>query len=228
MELFGALNRIYSVSPTPAGLPSDYPRFLRELKARIQAARVKAVLSVNREMIALYWDLGRRVVERQKRGGWGTSVIERLSRDIRAAFPGIKGFSKQNIWYMRAFYRAWPDLGPILQEPPGELSAPIWQEPPAKLTAECQEPPGKLVGAFLQRSIAELPWWHNVILIEKLKSPEDRLWYARQALQHGWSSNVLALHIGKESSLKTPAAPSSTSAGASSPPGPKTPRSPTR
>ena len=104
-----------------AGLPRDYPRFLSGLKERIHAARVKALLSVNREMISLYWDLGRDVVERQRRGGWGTAVIERLSRDIRAEFPGIKGFSRQNIWYMRAFYRAWTEEVSILPQAVGEL-----------------------------------------------------------------------------------------------------------
>jgi hypothetical protein len=75
----------------PGGLPTGYPWFLRALKERIHAARVKAVLSVNREMIALYWDLGRQVVERQKRGRWGTAVIlPRLARDrAKASRPPV-------------------------------------------------------------------------------------------------------------------------------------------
>ena len=84
-------------------LPDDYPCFLNDLKESIRAARTKAVLAVNRELIELYWDLGRQVVECQKQGGWGTRVIERLSRDIRTEFPGIKGFSRQNIQCMRSF-----------------------------------------------------------------------------------------------------------------------------
>jgi predicted nuclease of restriction endonuclease-like (RecB) superfamily len=161
MELFGALNRIFSMGPKSeaAGLPRDYPRFLLELKERIRSAQVKAALSVNRELIELYWDLGRQVVERQRQGKWGTAVIERLSRDLRAEFPGIKGFSPQNIWQMRAFYRAWP------------------------------EP------SILLRVVRELPWGQNLTLLGKLKNPKERLWYAQQALEQGWSRPVLIHQI---------------------------------
>lgn len=87
-----------------AGLPAGYPRFLEDIKSRIRAAQVKAALSANRELIRLYWDLGRSIVERQTQEGWGKAVIERLAFDLRREFPGVGGFSRQNLWYMRAFY----------------------------------------------------------------------------------------------------------------------------
>ena len=87
-------------------LPASYPAMLKDIKSRIQAAQIKAALSINRELIELYWDIGKSIVERQRADGWGKSVVERLSQDIRKAFPGIKGFSSQNLWYMRAFYSA--------------------------------------------------------------------------------------------------------------------------
>ena len=98
--MYGAFSLF--VRPTP-----DYPRFLASLKERIRSARFKAALSVNRELILLYWDLGRKVVAKQKGERWWSSVIDRLSRDLRAGFPEMRGLSASNIWRMRAFYHAW-------------------------------------------------------------------------------------------------------------------------
>ena len=90
-------------------IPSGYPAFLTELKERIQTTQVMAALSVNRELVLLYWQIGREILLRQGSEGWGAKVIDRLSRDLRAAFPEMKGFSPRNLKYMRAFAQAWPD-----------------------------------------------------------------------------------------------------------------------
>jgi len=92
-----------------SSLPASYAAFLEDLKARIRAAQVKAALSVNRELIALYWHVGKSIVERQRMEGWGKSVVERLACDLQAEFPGVEGFSQSNISRMRAFYLAWTD-----------------------------------------------------------------------------------------------------------------------
>lgn len=92
-----------------SSLPASYAAFLEDLKACIRAAQVKAALSVNRELIALYWHVGKSIVERQRMEGWGKSVVERLARDLQAEFPGVEGFSQSNISRMRAFYLAWTD-----------------------------------------------------------------------------------------------------------------------
>jgi hypothetical protein len=89
-----------------AGLPNSYPALLEDIKSRIRAAQIKASLSVNRELIELYWSIGRDIVKRQQAEGWGASTVERLASDLQAAFPGVGGFSRQNIWFMRAFYIA--------------------------------------------------------------------------------------------------------------------------
>ena len=86
-----------------------YDDFLRELKERIRNAQVRAALSVNRELVLLYWQIGREIIIRQQQQGWGAKVIERLARDLKAAFPDIKGFSARNLKYMRAFAEAYPD-----------------------------------------------------------------------------------------------------------------------
>jgi predicted nuclease of restriction endonuclease-like (RecB) superfamily len=90
-------------------LPSDYLSLLGSIKERVQKAQLYAVLSVNRELILLYWHIGREILQRQQREGWGTHVIDRLSRDLHAAFPQMRGFSPRNLKYMRAFAEAYPD-----------------------------------------------------------------------------------------------------------------------
>lgn len=89
-------------------LPSDYPGLLAELKEQIRSAQVRAALSVNRELVMLYWGLGRRILAKQAEQGWGAKVIDRLSRDLRREFPEMKGLSVRNIKYMRAFAKAYP------------------------------------------------------------------------------------------------------------------------
>jgi hypothetical protein len=96
------------VKPSRAGLPSGYAKFLDHLKSRIRTAQVKAALSVNRELIQLYWSIGRDIVERQRAESWGAAVIDRLAADIQREFPGLAGFSRGNIYRMRAFYLAYP------------------------------------------------------------------------------------------------------------------------
>ncbi len=90
-------------------LPKGYDSFLEDLKDRIRHAQVRAGLSVNRELILLYWSIGRDILARQKNQGWGTKVIDRLAKDLRKAFPEMTGFSPRSLKYMRAFAEAWPD-----------------------------------------------------------------------------------------------------------------------
>lgn len=140
-------------------VPDGYAEWLAELKGRIHRAQQRASLSVNRELVLLYWQIGRDILDRQAEQGWGAKVIDRLAHDLRAAFPTMRGFSSRNLKYMRAFAQAWPDA------------------------------------AFVQAVLAQLPWYHQLALLDKLDSADDRHWYAAQAMEHGWSRNVLAVHI---------------------------------
>ena len=106
--------------PDIVPLPSDYGPWLAELKTRIHAAQQRAARSVNSELVLLYWQIGRGILERQGREGWGAKVIERLAQDLRNAFPAMKGFSRANLLYMRAFAEAWPDAQ-IVQQAVGQL-----------------------------------------------------------------------------------------------------------
>lgn len=105
-----------SLAPTPAG----YHEWLFDLKSRIHTAQQRAALAVNRELVLLYWQIGRDILARQAEQGWGAKVIERLAHDLRAAFPEMKGFSRTNLMYMRAFAEAWPDAE-IVQQAVGQL-----------------------------------------------------------------------------------------------------------
>jgi predicted nuclease of restriction endonuclease-like (RecB) superfamily len=145
---------------------------LEDIKSRIQVARIKAALSVNRELIELYWHIGRSIVIRQRKEGWGKSIVEKLSRDIKKEFPDNTGFSAQNIWYMRAFYTAWTEKLTNLQQPVGDLNSEI-----------------------LLQVVGEIPWGHNIQLLSKVKDPIQRLWYARKTVEFGWSRSVLVHQI---------------------------------
>lgn len=102
-------------------LPSaDYSAWLADLKIRVEHARQRAALSVNRELVTLYWQIGRDILERQQRQGWGARVIDRLARDLRATFPDMKGFSPRNLKYMRALAEAWPG-GEFVQQAAAQL-----------------------------------------------------------------------------------------------------------
>jgi predicted nuclease of restriction endonuclease-like (RecB) superfamily len=90
-------------------LPADYPTFFADLKERIRQAQHKAAVSVNREMIQLYWKIGRDILNNQEKLGWGSKVIDQLSQDLRRDFPGMKGFSVRNLKYMQAFAAAYPE-----------------------------------------------------------------------------------------------------------------------
>ena len=103
------------VTPSPV----DYAQLLAEVKERVRSAQYAALKAVNTELVGLYWDLGRMIVDRQEQAGWGKSVVERLSQDLRREFPGVAGFSVQNLWYMRQFhmeYRGDERLQPLVGE----------------------------------------------------------------------------------------------------------------
>ena len=97
------------MSKSIAAMPADYAEWLADIRARVVAARQRAALAANAELIGLYWQIGRDILQRQSAQGWGSKVIERLARELREAFPEMKGFSARNLKYMRAFAEAWPD-----------------------------------------------------------------------------------------------------------------------
>jgi len=162
-------------------LPPSYAPLLAELKTRVQTAQVQAALTVNRELIRLYWQSGRAILQAQQSEGWGAKVVERLAKDLSAEFPEMGGFSALNLQRMRAFYAAWTPAVPVETADPSPRKAIVSQP-----VTELDEPPEPL---------ALLSWSTNLILLHKLKDPATRLWYARQAVTNGWSRAVLTVQI---------------------------------
>jgi predicted nuclease of restriction endonuclease-like (RecB) superfamily len=111
---------VSSQTLTRPTLPDGYPQLLARLKREIGAARTRAALAVNEELIGLYWRIGREILERQERDGWGGKVIDRLASDLRAEFPEMRGLSVRNLEYMRQFAGSWPD-SQIPQQPVAKL-----------------------------------------------------------------------------------------------------------
>ena len=145
-------------TPARVAMPDWYQALLDAITQRVTLGRIGATTAVNRELAATNWTIGRLILDRQNEEGWGSGVIERLSTDLKAAFPGSGGFSPRNLRYMRTFAEAWPNY-PILQR------------------------------------VAELPWRHQIVLVEKLDDPDTRLWYAAAAVEYGWSRTILVHQI---------------------------------
>jgi DUF1016 N-terminal domain len=105
----------------PSTIPDGYADLLIDLKERVRSSQLRATLSVNRELIALYWDTGRSIVEQQRQHNWGDLMIDRLSRDLRLEFPEMAGFSRQNLYRMRAFYLGYACENSIVSQPVRQL-----------------------------------------------------------------------------------------------------------
>ncbi len=167
---------------------ADYAAWLGGLKSRIRSARLSAARAVNRELILLYWDIGRGIVEKQEDLGWGKSVVEQLSLDLRSEFPGMKGFSANNLWLMRQFY--------------SEYSSPAFLEQfVQEMQSQRLESPegGVRESVFLEQLVQEIlspvPWGHLVEIAKKVKVPRERLYYLRATAQFGWTRHVLLNQI---------------------------------
>ncbi len=159
MQQFVAQLQNKIMSEEILSLTKEYGDFLQSLKSRIQQAQIRAALAVNRELVLLYWHIGREILERQKAQGWGAKVIEQLSKDLRAEFPQMKGFSRTNLLYMRSFAESYPDE------------------------------------QIVQQAAGQIPWFHNCVILDKVKDAKQREFYIRKTIENGWSRNVLVLQI---------------------------------
>lgn len=153
------IRKVQQTAAQIQGIPAGYKEFLSDVKIQIQQARIKASLSVNRELILLYLKIGEQILFRQEQEGWGKSIVERLSKDLCREFPGLKGFSPRNLWDMRRLYES------------------------------CKE------HEKLRQLVAEIPWGHNLALLNSVKNIDERLWYIQGTIEHGWSRKVLIHQI---------------------------------
>src|SRR6056297_947730 len=134
----------------------EYGRLLSEIKVRVRSAQYEALKAVNKKLVGLYWDIGRMIVERQETEGWGKSVVERLSADLRQEFPAVSGFSAQNLWYMRQFYSEYHD-NERLQPLVGEIA---WAHN-LVIMSKCKDP---LEREFYIRMTRKFGWSKNVLI----------------------------------------------------------------
>ncbi|MDT3694981.1 MAG: PDDEXK nuclease domain-containing protein [Ignavibacterium sp.] len=175
-------------------LPRNYQEILKQLKEKILSARTKAVYSVNTQLLEIYWEVGKTIIEQQATEGWGTKVIDRLSSDLRIEFPDMKGLSVRNLKYMRAFADAYPNFKNLSEKQlnQGEIKASeIVQVSPAQLEKADKS-------KFVQGTLAQLSWYHHTTLLDKVKDPEIRLFYIEKTIENGWSRNVMIHQIESE------------------------------
>ena len=137
----------------------DYQSIFIELKKKILTSQLKALRAVNKELVMLYWEIGNTILQNQSQKGWGAKIIDILSKDLREAFPNMKGFSIRNLKYMRQFAYNYPNI------------------------------------TIVQEVLAQLPWYHNITLIQKIKDENVRQWYIEKTIENGWSRTVLVHQI---------------------------------
>lgn len=141
-------------------IDKDYVSTLAELKQQVREAQLKAAISVNKKLIQLYWTIGKTIAEKQEKSGWGSNVIERLAHDLQKEFPGISGFSRANVFRMKAFFLAYEKVAQAVRQLD---TLPVFQ----------------------------IPWGHNIVVLQKVKNEQERLWYAEKTIAYGWSRSAL-------------------------------------
>ena len=161
-------------------LPADYKDWLSRLKSRIQGTRQQILLAANQAQIRLYHEIGREILQRQEQQGWGAKVIDRLSADLRDAFPDMKGFSRRNLIYMMKFAESCPNLQ-FVQQSVAQLEGSVIAQ--------------QSVAQIGQQFADQLPWGHIVQILTKVSEPAEREWYAVQAILNGWTRSTLEASI---------------------------------
>lgn len=156
---------------------TTYWNLVEKLKAEINASRLQAVITVNEQMLQLYWKIGHAILQQQQQEGWGAKVIDRLAADLRRQFPDMKGISARNLKYMRAFADAWPNF---VQVSPAQTGLAL---------------PATEGSRFVQEPLAQITWYHHVTILDKVKSETERLFYIKQTAESGWSRNMLVHQI---------------------------------
>ncbi|GGH18070.1 DUF1016 domain-containing protein [Sphingobacterium alkalisoli] len=178
---------------------NTYIQLLTELKQKIRQAQQRVALSVNTEMLVLYWSIGIDISIKIKEASWGAKIIDQISKDLRNEFPDSKGFSVRNLKYMRAFADAYPDF---LHEDFSKSEKVIVQPAVAQLQSTDNQQHEFAQGALaqvnhpiLQPLVALIPWTHHTIILDKIKSADDRLFYIRKTAENGWTKSVLTFQI---------------------------------
>ena len=168
-----------------------YSSVLGGLKEKIRLARQRAALAVNAVLLKVYWEIGFTILQQQEEEGWGTKIIDRLANDLKIEFPDMKGLSVRNLKYMRAFAEAYPYF---MQVPLGQIedtASPVFVQQAA---AQIQNTyiQGDII---MQQAAAQLLWGHHMVILDRIKTFEERQFYIQKAVENGWGRDVLVHQI---------------------------------
>ncbi len=175
----------------------QYKVWFSNIKESINTVKLQTALQVNTNMLMLYWFIGNEIIEKTEQEKWGSGVIKQLAIDLQKAFPDTKGFSERNLKYMRQFagvYNAFL----IGQEPLAQLKNTDSSNKKSATKNKNligQESLAQLAEVFKHTYIAQVNWTHHVILLDKIKTTDERLWYIRKTIENKWSSTVLLHQI---------------------------------
>lgn len=161
---------------------AEYTSLLTAVKERVRAAQYAALQAVNTELVGLYWDIGRLITERQEQAGWGRSVVERLSEDLRQAFPGVTGFSVQNLWYMRQLYTEY-HADERLQPLVGEIS---WSHN-LVILSKCKD---RLEREFYIRMTRKMGWSKSVLIHQIANQSYEKSLLSQNNFEQALSAEV--------------------------------------
>jgi predicted nuclease of restriction endonuclease-like (RecB) superfamily len=173
---------------------SDFKQWLVSLKARIRQSQIKAAIKVNEELLRLYWDLGHDIVVRQMDAEWGSGFFEQLSKELRAEFPEMKGFSERNLYRMKQFYLFYSQDDKFLPQLGTELKHKFLPQLGKKIqiTDNNNDTILHQVGKEFKVSlIFQIPWRHHVEIFTKCKSIKEAFFYVRKTVENGWSRAML-------------------------------------
>lgn len=162
---------------------AQYKKWLTDLKAKISSVQIKAALSVNKELLTFYWELGADMVQKQLATRWGDGFLKQLSNDLMAEFPDIKGFSLSNLKYIKQWYLFYNQRDELSQQVVGLITK---QDVSQKNIEKSQQTVAQ---------ITQIPWGHNIAIISKCKSVEEACYYVQQTIGNNWSRSVLVHQI---------------------------------
>ena len=164
-------------------LDSNYIEWIIALKDKIRSAQIKAALSVSEQMIRLYWDIGKSIVEKQKEHNWGSKIIENMAKDLKSELPDTNGFSRTNLFAMRKFYLFYVDSELVQQ--------------PAELLNNNKNLIIHQLGGQLELNtvLCKIPWKHHITILSKCNTIKEAQFYIMQTIQNNWSRNVLQIQI---------------------------------
>ncbi|MCK5851415.1 DUF1016 family protein [bacterium] len=169
----------------------DYKKWLLELKLKIKSSQIKAALQVNSELIALYWNIGAMICEKQSKSNWGSKLIEQVATDLKSEFPDLTGFSRSNLYSMRQFYLFYNQHDLIVQQLVGQIED-IKKETKNEIVQQ-------VAGQFQKNEIVQklklIPWGHHTLIFQKIKKINEALFYVEQTIENNWSRSVLEYQI---------------------------------